>query len=108
MRPKGARGERRGASRDARLTTGNGRADARGSARRAAKGENMSRVAYVNGRYVRHADAAVSIDDRAFLFADGIYEVVEIFGGKLIDEDGHLERLTRSAAELRLKPPVGE
>jgi hypothetical protein len=45
----------------------------------------MSRIAYVNGRYIRHADAGVSIDDRAFLFADGIYEVIEIFGGKLID-----------------------
>ncbi len=68
----------------------------------------MSRIAYVNGRYVRHAEAAVSIDDRAFLFADGIYEVVEIFGGKLIDEAGHLERLARSARELRLALPVSE
>ncbi len=68
----------------------------------------MSRVAYVNGRYVRHAEAGVSIDDRAFLFADGIYEVIEIFGGKLIDEAGHLERLARSARELRLATPVGE
>jgi D-alanine transaminase len=68
----------------------------------------MSRIAYVNGRYVRHSEAAVSIDDRAFLFADGIYEVIEVFGGKLIDEAGHLERLTRSARELRLKLPVGE
>ncbi len=68
----------------------------------------MSRIAYVNGRYVRHADAAVSIDDRAFLFADGIYEVIEIFGGRLIDEAAHLERLARSARELRLSLPVGE
>ncbi|MGO9431442.1 D-amino-acid transaminase [Rhodoblastus sp.] len=68
----------------------------------------MSRIAYVNGRYVRHSEAAVSIDDRAFLFADGIYEVIEIFGGKLIDEAGHLERLNRSARELLLKLPVGE
>ncbi len=68
----------------------------------------MSRVAYVNGRYIRHSEAAVSIDDRAFLFADGIYEVIEIFGGKLIDEAGHLERLIRSARELLLNLPVGE
>ncbi len=68
----------------------------------------MSRVAYVDGRYVRHADAAVSIDDRAFLFADGIYEVIEIFGGRLIDEAAHLERLARSARELRLTIPVGQ
>jgi D-alanine transaminase len=68
----------------------------------------MSRIAYVNGRYIRHADAAVSIDDRAFLFADGIYEVIEVFGGKLIDEPAHFERLVRSASELRLNLPVGE
>jgi D-alanine transaminase len=68
----------------------------------------MSRIAYVNGRYVRHADAGVSIDDRAFLFADGIYEVIEIFDGRLIDEAGHLARLARSARELRLDLPVAE
>ena len=66
----------------------------------------MTRVAYVNGRYLRHAEAGVSIDDRAFLFADGIYEVIEVFGGRLIDEDGHLQRLARSARELRLDVPV--
>jgi D-alanine transaminase len=68
----------------------------------------MTRVAYVNGRYIRHAEAGVSIDDRAFLFADGIYEVIEVFGGRLIDEDGHLQRLARSARELRLDLPVAE
>jgi len=67
----------------------------------------MTRVAYVNGRYIRHAEAAVSINDRAFLFADGIYEVIEIFDGQLFDEAGHLERLARSAKELRLTLPVG-
>jgi D-alanine transaminase len=67
----------------------------------------MTRVAYVNGRYVRHSEAAVSINDRAFLFADGIYEVIEIFDGQLFDEVGHLERLARSAKELRLTVPVG-
>ncbi len=70
--------------------------------------EKMSRVAYVNGRYIRHAAAGVSINDRAFLFADGVYEVIEVFGGKLIDEDGHLLRLARSARELRLAVPVAE
>jgi len=69
---------------------------------------SMSRVAYVNGRYVRHAEAGVSIDDRAFLFSDGIYEVIEIYQGALIDERGHLDRLARSAGELRLTPPLGE
>jgi D-alanine transaminase len=68
----------------------------------------MSRVAYVNGRYIRHAEAGVSINDRAFLFADGIYEVIEVYGGKLIDEEGHLQRLARSARELRLGIPVAE
>ena len=67
----------------------------------------MTRIAYVNGRYIRHAEAAVSINDRAFLFADGIYEVIEIFDGQLFDEAGHLERLARSAKELRLTLPVG-
>ncbi len=67
----------------------------------------MTQIAYVNGRYIRHAEAAVSINDRAFLFADGIYEVIEIFEGQLFDEEGHLERLARSAKELRLTLPVG-
>jgi D-alanine transaminase len=67
----------------------------------------MSRIAYVNGRYLRHAEAGISIDDRAFLFSDGIYEVIEIFEGALIDEPGHLERLTRSAKALRLDLPMG-
>jgi D-alanine transaminase len=68
----------------------------------------MSRVAYVNGRYIRHAQAGVSIDDRAFLFSDGIYEVIEVFEGALFDERGHLDRLARSAQELRLNLPTGE
>jgi D-alanine transaminase len=68
----------------------------------------MGRVAYVNGRYVRHAEAGVSINDRAFLFSDGIYEVIEVFDGALIDERGHLDRLARSARELRLTLPLGE
>ncbi len=68
----------------------------------------MSRIAYVNGRYIRHSEAGVSIDDRAFLFADGIYEVIEVFDGALIDEAGHLARLGRSARELRLALPVAE
>ncbi len=65
----------------------------------------MSRIAYVNGRYLTHRAAGVSIEDRAFLFADGIYEVIEVFGGALIDEERHLERLQRSARELALGLP---
>ena len=58
----------------------------------------MSRIAYVNGRYLRLAEAAVSIEDRAFQFGDGVYEVCQVSGGALIDEARHLERLERVAA----------
>ena len=67
----------------------------------------MSRVAYVNGRYVRLADAAVSIQDRAFQFGDGVYEVCQVRGGALIDEARHLARLEASLAALRIAAPVG-
>ena len=68
----------------------------------------MSRIAYVNGRYVPHAAAAVSIDDRGFLFADAVYEVIEVYAGALIDEDAHLARLARSLGELAMAAPLGE
>jgi len=55
----------------------------------------MSRIAYVNGRYVPHREAAVHIEDRGYQFADGVYEVTAVRDGKLIDEDRHLERLAR-------------
>tara|TARA_R110000787_G_scaffold86057_4_gene183161 strand:+ start:9610 stop:10470 length:861 start_codon:yes stop_codon:yes gene_type:complete len=67
----------------------------------------MSRIAYVNGRYVPHAEASVHIEDRGYQFADGIYEVVALRNGKYCDKQGHLDRLDRSLAELRIKPPVG-
>jgi D-alanine transaminase len=66
------------------------------------------RVAYVNGRYVRHADAAVHIEDRGFQFADGVYEVWAVFAGRLADAAGHFARLSRSLGELRIAPPMGE
>lgn len=66
----------------------------------------MSRVAYVNGRYVSHRDAKVSIDDRGYQFADGVYEVCEVYRGMLVDEDRHMERLARSLAELRISAPI--
>ena len=66
----------------------------------------MSRVAYVNGRYVPHGSAVVHIEDRGFQFADSVYEVVTVLDGKLIDEDGHLARLARSLAELRMAWPM--
>lgn len=66
----------------------------------------MSRIAYVNGRYLPHRSAAVSIDDRGYQFADGIYEVSEVAGGCLVDPTRHLDRLERSLAELRISLPM--
>jgi D-alanine transaminase len=66
----------------------------------------VSRIAYVNGRYLRRADAAVNIEDRGYQFADGIYEVCEVRGGRLIDERRHMERLQRSLKELRIDMPM--
>jgi D-alanine transaminase len=68
----------------------------------------MSRIAYVNGRYLPHAQAGISIDDRAFVFGDGVYEVCEVRDGAPIDEPRHIARLARSLAALRIAPPVGE
>ena len=66
----------------------------------------MSRIAYVNGRYLPHSAAAVSIDDRGFQFADGVYEVCEVRGGLLVDEARHMARLARSLHELRIADPM--
>ena len=68
----------------------------------------MPRIAYVNGRYMPVLTAAVSINDRAFTFGDGVYEVCEVRGGALIDETRHLARLGRSLAALRILWPIGE
>jgi D-alanine transaminase len=66
----------------------------------------MSRVAYVNGQYVPHAQAQIHIEDRGYQFADGVYEVAAIFRGRIIDEDGHLVRLKRSLDELQMPMPM--
>jgi len=66
----------------------------------------MSRVAYVNGRYVPHREARVHIDDRGYQFADGVYEVVAIVGKRFVDEAPHLDRLERSLKELRMTMPM--
>ena len=66
----------------------------------------MSRVAYVNGRYVALRDAKVHVEDRGYQFGDGVYEVCEVRGGRLVDERRHLERLQRSLAELRIRSPM--
>jgi D-alanine transaminase len=68
----------------------------------------VARFAYVNGRFVRHADAAVHIEDRGYQFADGVYEVVTILRGDFVDEPGHLARLKRSLGELRIAMPFTE
>jgi D-alanine transaminase len=66
----------------------------------------MSRYAYVNGRYLPFRDAKVHVEDRGYQFADGVYEVCEVRGGRLIDERRHLERLQRSLKELRIAMPM--
>ena len=66
----------------------------------------MSRIAYVNGRYLPMRDAKVHVEDRGYQFADGVYEVCEVRAGRLIDERRHLERLARSLGELRIRMPM--
>ena len=66
----------------------------------------MSRVAYVNGRFVPHGEAAVHIEDRGYQFADGVYEVWAVMGGALGDAAGHFERLARSLGELQIAAPM--
>jgi D-alanine transaminase len=68
----------------------------------------MSRTVFVNGDYVPEAEARVSVFDRGFLFADGVYEVVSVLGGKLIDFDGHMARLRRSLDALGMEMPMAE
>lgn len=66
----------------------------------------MSRVAYVNGQYVPHKDAAVHVEDRGYQFADGVYEVCEVWHGNIVDVPRHLDRLDRSLRELRIAWPM--
>jgi D-alanine transaminase len=66
----------------------------------------MSRIVYVNGEYLPEEDAKISVFDRGFLFADGVYEVSAVIGGKLVDNDAHLTRLARSMSELKMTPPA--
>lgn len=64
------------------------------------------RTVYLNGEYLPETEAKVSIFDRAFLMADGVYEVTSVLGGKLIDFDGHIARLERSLRELDMEKPA--
>lgn len=66
----------------------------------------MSRVAYVNGQYTPHRDAAVHIEDRGYQFADGVYEVCEIWQNKIVDMPRHMDRLDRSLRKLRIDWPM--
>lgn len=68
----------------------------------------MSRVAFVNGRYLPHRAATVHIEDRGYQFADGVYEVVAVVDGQLIDADWHMRRLRRSLDELSIDMPMPE
>ncbi len=68
----------------------------------------MSRIVYVNGDYVAEAEAKISIFDRGFLMADGVYEVSPVMDRKLIDYPGHVARLHRSLNELQIANPVGD
>lgn len=66
----------------------------------------MGRIAYVNGAYVRHADAAVHIEDRGYQLADAVYEVWSMSDGRLCDPEGHFARLERSLGELSIDMPM--
>ena len=66
----------------------------------------MPRIAYVNGTYVQHAEAAIHVEDRGYQFADGVYEVCEVRHGFIIDLTRHLDRLGRSLGELRIGWPM--
>jgi D-alanine transaminase len=66
----------------------------------------MPRFAYVNGRFLPHADAAVHIEDRGYQFSDGVYEVMAVQDGVMVDEGSHLDRLDLSLAALRIGWPV--
>jgi D-alanine transaminase len=68
----------------------------------------MWRDAYVDGLYIAHRSAAVHIEDRGYQFADGVYEVLAVVGGNIVDEDPHLVRLKRSLAELRIASPMSD
>ena len=65
----------------------------------------MTRTVYLNGAYMDETEAKVSIFDRGFLMADGVYEVTSVLDGKLIDFDGHAVRLQRSLDELEMAHP---
>ncbi len=68
----------------------------------------MSRIAYVNGRYLPQRDASVNVEDRGYQFGDGVYEVVHLYRGRFIDSERHLARLERSLGEIRIAMPMSQ
>ena len=66
----------------------------------------MSRIAYVNGRYVPHREAGVHVEDRGYQFSDGVYEVCEVRAARLVDAGRHFDRLDRSLGALRIRSPM--
>jgi len=68
----------------------------------------MSRISYVNGNYCEHKDSFVHIEDRGYQFADGVYEVFGVMNKKIVDYDGHINRLFRSLKEIRINSPINK
>jgi D-alanine transaminase len=68
--------------------------------------DQLSRVVYVNGSYKPYASAHIHAEDRGFQFADSVYEVIEVLGGRIVDPTRHLARLDRSLSELRIPLPM--
>lgn len=68
----------------------------------------MSRIAYVNGRYLPHRMASVHVEDRGYQFGDGVYEVIHVHEGRFVDTDLHLARLARSLRELSIRKPMDD
>ncbi|MBM3506265.1 MAG: D-amino-acid transaminase [Alphaproteobacteria bacterium] len=66
----------------------------------------MSRITYVNGRYLRHRQAGVHVEDRGYQFADGVYEVIAVREGRILDLEPHLDRLDRSLKSLQIAAPM--
>jgi len=66
----------------------------------------VSRVVFVNGRYLPYAQATIHVEDRGYQFADGVYEVCEVRGGRLVDQRRHMDRLTRSLSEISIALPI--
>jgi D-alanine transaminase len=66
----------------------------------------MPRLAYVNGQFIPHNHASVHVEDRGYQFGDGVYEVITVVKKRLVDLEGHLDRLNRSLGELCIEWPV--